>query len=219
MQPAMSPSFGDENTSFTSARPTIFLANLRREHAAHGRLHVVDRLVDDAVVADVDAGLLDRRSARGIGTNVEADNDGVRGGRQRRVGLGDTADAGADDLDLHFVVRQLLQRIPQRLGTAVHVGLDHQRDDLRCLAFGHLAEHVLELRRLLLRELRRRGFALAELATSRALRSFLTTRKSSPGARRLGQAKHDGRGRRSGLLIVVPTRRTCCGRGRIPRRR
>src|SRR5688572_14911294 len=70
--------------------------HFRRQHAGQQRAHLVDRFVDDAVVADVDAFFLDHRASRTVGAYVEADDPRLRCRRQGDVGLGDTANATAD---------------------------------------------------------------------------------------------------------------------------
>ena len=66
------------------------------EQAHHGQAHLVLQLVDDGVQADFDALLLRQFGGLALGTHVEADDDGVRGGGQQHVALGDGADAGVD---------------------------------------------------------------------------------------------------------------------------
>ena len=56
-----------------------------------------------------------------IGTNVEADDDGVRRRGQQHVRLVDRADAGVNDLDAHALVGQLRQRIGQHRGGSLAV--------------------------------------------------------------------------------------------------
>jgi hypothetical protein len=55
-------------------------------------LHLIDGVVDDVVVADIDAEGLGELARTGIGTGVEADDDRARGLRQVDVGLADRAD-------------------------------------------------------------------------------------------------------------------------------
>ena len=63
------------------------------------------------------------------------------------VRLGDAADAGGDDVDADLLGRQLGERVRERLGRALHVGLE---DDLELLdlALLDLVEDVLERHRL-----------------------------------------------------------------------
>jgi hypothetical protein len=72
------------------------------------RLHLIDGVVDDVVVADIDAEGLGQLAGIGIGTDVEADDDRAGGLRQVDVGLADRADAAVDDVDPDFVGGQLL---------------------------------------------------------------------------------------------------------------
>ena len=118
----------------------VALAFLRLEQTAHQRLHVVHQLVDDRVVADVDAVALGAVARLCVGTDVEADHHGLRGAGQRDVGLGDTADALVQDVDLDLVGRQLLQGADDRLDRAVHVALDDDRQ-LFGRAFLERGEH------------------------------------------------------------------------------
>src|SRR5690606_22483247 len=77
------------------------LAPLRRQHAGQGRLHVVDNLVDDVVVADIDPEGFGNLARTRVGTHVETDDDRTRGLRQVHVGLGNAANATVDDVDPH----------------------------------------------------------------------------------------------------------------------
>ena len=64
----------------------VLLVELGREHADARGVDLLDRLVDDAVQADVDAFLLGERLGLGLRAHVEADDDGVG-----RVGEHDVA--------------------------------------------------------------------------------------------------------------------------------
>src|SRR5262245_47678830 len=55
----------------------LFL-DLGRKHAGEGRADVVDRLVDDAVVADFHVLVAHRVARRGVGADVECDDPGPR---------------------------------------------------------------------------------------------------------------------------------------------
>ena len=78
---------------------------LGRQHARQRCLHLIDGVVDDVVVADIDAEALGRLAGTGIGTGVEADDDGFGGLRQVDVGFGNAADRAVDDVDLDFAGR------------------------------------------------------------------------------------------------------------------
>ena len=65
----------------------VFLVELRSEHADAGGVDLLDRLVDDAVQANVDALLLGKRLGLGLRAHVEADDDGVGRVGERDVAL------------------------------------------------------------------------------------------------------------------------------------
>src|SRR5690606_12512692 len=73
---------------------------LGRQQPAHGRLHFVDRVVDDVVVPDLYAIAFGDTPGLLVGAHVEADEDRTGGRRQVDVGLVDAADRLVDDLDL-----------------------------------------------------------------------------------------------------------------------
>ncbi len=74
------------------------------------RFHVIDEIVDDVVVADLDAGPLGKLFSLRVGADIEADDRRSRGRRQRYVGLGDAADSGVNDARRDFVGAELLKR-------------------------------------------------------------------------------------------------------------
>src|SRR5207248_7677333 len=110
---------------------------LRLEHALQGLLDLVDRLVDDRVVADVDAlagGPLGRLALR---PDVEAQHDRVGRGRQVDVGLGDATDTAVDDVELDIVADlELQQRGLERFDGTRVVTLDDQVEAARLLQGG-----------------------------------------------------------------------------------
>src|SRR5690606_29088342 len=118
------------------------LADLHAQDARCHLLHLVDHVIDDREVAQVDAvGLNDLARGR-VGTDVEADDGGVGGRRQLRVGLGDAAHAGADDVDPDRLGRQRGERFLQRLHRTLHVGLDDQRQAELAFAGAQLRHDV-----------------------------------------------------------------------------
>ena len=66
-----------------------------------------------AVVAQVDAVFLDHPPRRGVGTYIEADQDGVRGHGQVGVGFGDSADARRHQADRHRWVTSAPRAVPK----------------------------------------------------------------------------------------------------------
>ena len=60
-----------------------------RQHARHGQLEVVHGVVNDVVVADVHTVAFGQLARTGIGTGVEANDDGLGGNRQIDIRLTD----------------------------------------------------------------------------------------------------------------------------------
>ena len=114
-----------------------------REQAGHRLLHVIHEVVDDVVVADLDAVALGGSGRFLVGTDREADDGGVETFRQRDVGFRDAADARMQDARGDFVGAELLQRAQDRFERALHVGLDDQREVLATCRL-QLAHHLLE---------------------------------------------------------------------------
>src|SRR6202023_4352835 len=141
-------------------RAELGLLELGLEHALERGLHFLDRLVDDRVVADVDALAL-RELARPAGRpDVEADDHRFRGDGQVHVVLGDRADAAADHAQGDFLADiQLEQRVLQGLDRAGHVALD---DEQQFLALAGLERRLQALERDPSR-LSELGIALASL--------------------------------------------------------
>src|SRR5204863_10038615 len=98
----------------------------RSEEAGKRLTHVVDRLVDHAVEAEVDALLVGHLLRLLIGADVEPDHDRPRGHREIHVALGDRAHAGVDHADPYLVLRELLERVDERTERTLHVRLDHE---------------------------------------------------------------------------------------------
>src|SRR5215472_15105544 len=119
------------------------LAHGRGQQAGHRLLHVVHEVVDDVVIADLDAGAFGGLARLLVGAHVEAEDRHARRFRQRHVGFGDAADAGMDHARADFVGGELLDRANDRFQRALHVGLDDQRQILAARGF-ELAHHLLE---------------------------------------------------------------------------
>ena len=81
------------------------LADGRLEQALHGLLHVLDRVVDDGVEADLHLVALGGVRGLALRPHVEADDDRVGGGGQEHVAFADGARAGADDAQLDLLLR------------------------------------------------------------------------------------------------------------------
>src|SRR3954468_14379977 len=99
----------------------------RLEHALQGGLDVVDRRVDDRVVPDIDVLALGQLAGVALGPDVEAEDDGVGGGRQRDVVLRDRAHAAVDDPQRDLGVDlDLQQRVLDRLDRTADVALEDE---------------------------------------------------------------------------------------------
>src|SRR6185369_3143326 len=86
--------------------PEHLLLERRLEEAFERVAHVVQRLVDDAVRADVDAFPLRERRRLRLGSDVEAEDDRVRRRGEQHVRLGDAADRAVEDVHPHVVRRE-----------------------------------------------------------------------------------------------------------------
>src|SRR5882757_3997946 len=118
--------------------------DLRREHPCEHCPDIVDRFVDDAVVAHIDAVLLDRDPGGRIPTHVERDDPRLGRGGQGDVGFGQAADAGGHDIDRDFAGRQRVQRIAQSLDAALYISLDQELHQIR-FVLAHGREYVLHV--------------------------------------------------------------------------
>ena len=85
------------------ARPRIVSRISGASSPPRAGLHVVDRLVDDVVVAQVDAVGLRLGGRLRLGLHVEAEHDRVGRRGQHDVALVDGADRAVDDLQLDLV--------------------------------------------------------------------------------------------------------------------
>src|SRR6478736_2001131 len=104
---------------------------LRLEHALEGLLDLVDRLVDDRVVADLDTLALGDLGVLALGPDVEADDDGVGGHREVDVVERDRADAAVDDAQVDLVAHvDLEQGVLERLDRTRHVTLEDEVEGL-----------------------------------------------------------------------------------------
>ena len=170
------------------------------------------RLVDDRVVADVDA--LGVRDLRGLalGADVEADDDGIRRGGEVDVRLGDGADAAVDDVQRDLVVHlDLEQRLLQGLDRAGIVALEDEVEGVGLLQ--HLVQ-VLQGHALAVAGLQgvaaARVTAVGDLAGRAVL---LDDEEVVAGAAHGGEAQDLDRSGRARLLDVVAELLAQAGRG------
>src|SRR3972149_1476961 len=66
------------------------------EHAGHGLLHLVDEVVDDGVIANLDAVALGGLAGVRVGAATEAEHDRARSRGERHIGPGEGPHPGVD---------------------------------------------------------------------------------------------------------------------------
>src|SRR5690606_7716144 len=180
------------------------LLELGLEHALERGLHVVDRVVDDVVEADVDALAGGGLAGLRVRADVEAEHDRVVDRREVDVALGDRADAAVDDAQLHAVVHlDLQERLLERLDGTRHVALDDEVERLDLALLEGLRE-VLERHALAgLRECRVALDSLALLGDLAGGAVVLRHEEQVAGARDRVEALHLDGTRRCRLLHAL----------------
>src|SRR3954452_466279 len=180
------------------------LLELRLEHALEGRLDLLDRLVDDRVVADLDALAVRQLRRLALRADVEADDDRVGRGGQVDVGLGDRTDTAVDDADAHVVAHvDLRECVLERLDRTGHVALEDEVE-LLALPLLHGGHEVLEGTAHVTLRLHRRTLArLTTLGDLPGHAVVLDDDEVLPGTGHRGQTEDHGRTRRVGLLDVL----------------
>src|SRR5690606_9175694 len=104
-------------------------AQFWREHAAQHRFHVVDQVVDDAVVTQLKTGIFDQGLGSFIRTYVETDYRSFRSFGQLHVGFRNTTYAVANNVDRNFVVTAALECSHDDFKRTTHVYLEHDVED------------------------------------------------------------------------------------------
>src|SRR5690606_11893940 len=133
----------EDLADFGGAELHLFV--LRLQHALEGRLDLLDRLVDDRVVADVHALALGEVAGPRLGPDVEADDHRVvvRDG-QVDVVLGDRTDRAVQHPEFDLLADvDLEQRILEGLHRAGDVTLDDELE-LVDLALAHVLEELFK---------------------------------------------------------------------------
>src|SRR5690606_19803429 len=177
-------------------------AELRLEHASQGRFHIIDQVIEDAVVAQIQAFLLNQALGCSIRPHVEAEDNGVGGHGQADVGLGNAAHTGRYNLHLYLVVTQVLQRLGNGFQSTAHVSLEDHVEGFDFI-FAHVLEHVLELGGLLTLQTL---FTLTGLTELSQLLGFLLVchgEEFVTGIRRAVQAQNLHRDRRTRILHLA----------------
>ena len=157
----------------------------------------VGQIIDDVEIFQPHAIALGNFSRLGIGADVKADNRRIAGGGKRHVTFRDRADTAVQDPHLDIVVGNLVQRLDNRLGRALHIRLDQQRE-FHCTV-GCRREHVLQAGRCLCRALQ--FFLLRTIGRHFAGTRFILDHGQLVTSRRNArQAEHFDRNRWTGFL-------------------
>ena len=108
------------NVLRTTARPRWMTSSRGLSLPSRAAADVVGQLVDDVVLADLDAALFGELQGRVVGHDVEADDHRVLRRRQGQlhVAFGDAADGRVQNADAHFVVDELFQFLADGLDGA-----------------------------------------------------------------------------------------------------
>ena len=149
----------EDLTNFDQAQGAFAL--LWREHATHRSFDLINRIVNDVVVANIDTTGLSQFTRRGISTHIKANNHGLRCQREVDVGFTNATDCGMYDLYTHFGSRQFLHRCDQGFLRTLDIGFDDQCQVFD-FAFAHLLEHIFELGGLLFSQLHITIFTLSK---------------------------------------------------------
>ncbi len=80
------------------------LAVYRLEHTLDSGFYLLYAFIDDSVCADIDTLLGGIVHSKLIGTDIEADDDGIRSGGECDIALCNAADTGMDNIDMNFIV-------------------------------------------------------------------------------------------------------------------
>ena len=110
------------------------LAQHRRQHARTRLLDVVHEVVDDVVVADLDAVALGQLARLLVGADIEADDRRAGGLGQHDVASLMPPTPARMMRARDFVGAELVERADDRLDRALHIGLDEQRKLLAVLS-------------------------------------------------------------------------------------
>ena len=118
-------------------------ASFRRQKAGHSRLHIIHKIVDHVVIADLNASRFRGIARLLVGPHVKRHNRRIRGFCQRHVRLGDAAHARVDDPCAHLIGGDFFQGANNGLGRALHVRLDKERELFEIRGF-EITHHLLK---------------------------------------------------------------------------
>ena len=126
------------------------LTVLGSKHTLHSGADLLDSIVNDTVQTDINAVTLCVFCSNGVGTNIEAYDDGIGCACKHNVALGNSTNCAVDDLYADLIVGELFKRLLDCLNGALNVSLDDDRQ-LLDLALLDLAEQVVKSNLLVLR--------------------------------------------------------------------
>ena len=119
-------------------------ANFRAQKARSRSFHVIDEIVNHAVIADFDT-LLVGAAARGrIGTNVKAKDRRARCLGKADIRFSDRTNPRVQHAHANLVVADLFHRLNDRLGRALNVGFDDNRHFLDVLILLGLGQKLFQ---------------------------------------------------------------------------
>ncbi len=104
---------------------------------------IIQRVVNDAIEANVDALSLRQRRRFRLGTDIKSDHDRLGSRREQDVGFGNPADSGVHDPQFDSASRHLFHRRSQGFRRALHIGLDDDGEFFD-IAFLDLGKQIIE---------------------------------------------------------------------------
>src|SRR6266496_468636 len=97
----------------------------RFQHAGEGGLNIINELVNDIVVANIDAFFLRLALCCSVGFDVEANDDSARGRGKVNIGFVDVANAFVDEAYFNIFFTDFCQSVFDGLRGALNVALEH----------------------------------------------------------------------------------------------
>ncbi len=116
--------FGDSKDAADLGLSDGFFLDGGSELFFHRGFDIVEQVVDHAVDTDLDAFVLCEFLCFCVGSDLEADDHGVGGGRQVDIVFGDTTDRSEGDREFDLDVLDLEQAFAQGFEGALHIGFE-----------------------------------------------------------------------------------------------
>ena len=121
-------------------------AHFGLQQARSRRFHVIDQVIDDAVIANLHALLVGTGPRAGIGPHVEPDDRGTTCFGQTNVRVGDGPHTRMQHAHAHLIVADFFHRLKNGLGRSLHISL-HQNRQFRYFLVSLGLRHQLFQRR------------------------------------------------------------------------